>query len=279
MQGSKLKRAASIAEGTGHKSRTAGQPPGHLARYRPHARVAHVRHCRQPLRARRAPRGARRDRRRRPRLARGTVAGRAAGALRSAVALLGADSGAGTAAATGNSRPAQVGGSCGGPRKAGADDAAAASQALPQFLRPIYLSEVTARLREAVSTDRPFIERLTQFWSNHFAVSVDKQLLSGLAGSFEREAIRPQVLGRFSDLLLAVETHPAMLLYLDNHLSSARIRRRRCAWSGARGRAGSASTRISRARFSSCTPSVWAGLHAGGRDHLRRSDHRLVGRR
>src|SRR6202030_2254348 len=78
---------------------------------------------------------------------------------------------------------------------------------------------VTALFREAVTTERPLIERLTQFWSNHFALSVDKQLLSGLAGSFEREAIRPHVLGNFSDLLLAVETHPAMLLYLDNHLS------------------------------------------------------------
>jgi uncharacterized protein (DUF1800 family) len=96
---------------------------------------------------------------------------------------------------------------------------AAGQQKLPQFLRPIYLSEVTARLREAVTTERPLIERLTQFWTNHFALSVDKQLLSGLAGSFEREAIRPHVLGNFSDLLLAVETHPAMLLYLDNHLS------------------------------------------------------------
>src|SRR5256884_1799083 len=105
------------------------------------------------------------------------------------------------------------------PGRTGANDPAAAAQALPQFLRPIYLSEVTARLREAVGTERPFIERLTQFWSNHFAVSVDKQLLSGLAGSFEREAIRPHVLGTFSDLLLAVETHAAMLLYLDNHLS------------------------------------------------------------
>ena len=95
----------------------------------------------------------------------------------------------------------------------------AGQQKLPQFLRPIYLSEVTARFREAVTTERPLIERLTQFWSNHFALSVDKQLLSGLAGSFEREAIRPHVLGNFSDLLLAVETHPAMLLYLDNHLS------------------------------------------------------------
>jgi uncharacterized protein (DUF1800 family) len=92
-------------------------------------------------------------------------------------------------------------------------------QKLPQFLRPIYVSEVSARFQLAVATDRPFLERLTQFWSNHFAVSVDKQFLAGLAGSFEREAIRPHVLGNFSDLLLAVETHPAMLLYLDNHLS------------------------------------------------------------
>src|ERR1700732_2607398 len=105
--------------------------------------------------------------------------------------------------------------------KPGADDAAAAAlQRLPQFLRAIYRSEASARFREAVSTDRPLIERLTQFWSNHFAVSVDKELLTGLAGSFEREAIRPHVLGNFSDLLLAVETHPAMLLYLDNHLSA-----------------------------------------------------------
>jgi len=90
---------------------------------------------------------------------------------------------------------------------------------LPQFLRPIYVAEVTARLQQAVSTERPFLERLTQFWSNHFAVSIDKQFLAGLAGSFEREAIRPHVLGNFSELLLAAETHPAMLLYLDNHLS------------------------------------------------------------
>ncbi len=99
------------------------------------------------------------------------------------------------------------------------DGAASALQKLPQFLRPIYVSEVSARFRAAVTTDRPLIERLTQFWTNHFAVSVDKQLLAGLAGSFEREAIRPQVLGTFSELLLSVETHPAMLLYLDNHLS------------------------------------------------------------
>lgn len=97
--------------------------------------------------------------------------------------------------------------------------AGAALLKVPQLLRPIYVTEVTARFRQAVTTDRPFIERLTQFWANHFAVSVDKSLLLGLAGSLEREAIRPNVLGRFSDLLLAVERHPAMLIYLDNHLS------------------------------------------------------------
>ena len=101
-----------------------------------------------------------------------------------------------------------------------ADDAqTAVQQRLPQFLKPIYVSEATARLAAAVASERPFLERLTQFWTNHFAVSVDKQFLGGLAGSFEREAIRPHVLGNFNELLLAVETHPAMLLYLDNYQS------------------------------------------------------------
>jgi uncharacterized protein (DUF1800 family) len=101
------------------------------------------------------------------------------------------------------------------PRKADAQ----ALLKLPQLYRPIYVADATSRLRHAVATDRPFIERLTQFWTNHFAVSIDKIAVLGLAGSFEREAVRPNVLGNFTDLLLAVERHPAMLLYLDNHLS------------------------------------------------------------
>jgi uncharacterized protein (DUF1800 family) len=90
---------------------------------------------------------------------------------------------------------------------------------LPRLYRPLYIADATARLRHSVTTDRPFIERLTHFWTNHFAVSIDKIALLGIAGAFEREAIRPHVLGRFTDLLLSVERHPAMLLYLDNHLS------------------------------------------------------------
>jgi len=98
-------------------------------------------------------------------------------------------------------------------------NAVAAFMKIGQVYRPIYIAEATARLRQGVITDRPFVERLTYFWTNHFAVSVDKNLVLGLAGSLEREAIRPNVLGHFSDMLLAVERHPAMLLYLDNHLS------------------------------------------------------------
>jgi uncharacterized protein (DUF1800 family) len=90
---------------------------------------------------------------------------------------------------------------------------------LPQLYRPIYIAEVQGRLRSAVATDRPWIERLVYFWSNHFAVSVDKLVVLGIAGSLEREAIRPHLLGNFRDLLLAVEQHPAMLLYLDNQRS------------------------------------------------------------
>ena len=102
--------------------------------------------------------------------------------------------------------------------KAGAAANAAVTK-LGELYRPAYVGEVAARLRQAATTDRPFLERITQFWSNHFAVSVDKAVVLGVAGSYEREAIRPQVLGSFTQLLLAVERHPAMLLYLDNFRS------------------------------------------------------------
>ncbi|HEX3421872.1 MAG TPA: DUF1800 domain-containing protein [Sphingomicrobium sp.] len=84
-----------------------------------------------------------------------------------------------------------------------------------QAIREDYLLMNSARLNSALTTDNPFAERLVHFWSNHFAVSVDKLPVIGLAGLLEFEAIRPHLFGRFSDLLLAVEQHPAMLLYLD----------------------------------------------------------------
>ena len=59
-----------------------------------------------------------------------------------------------------------------------------------------------------------------RFWANHFTVSLGKGSTTGLVGAFEREAVRPHIAGRFADLLAAAVTHPAMLRYLDNHLSA-----------------------------------------------------------
>lgn len=81
--------------------------------------------------------------------------------------------------------------------------------------RQRHAANVGARLDTALQSPTPFVERLVHFWSNHFAVSVDKLPVLGWAGAFELDAIRPHVLGRFEDLLLAAVRHPAMLLYLD----------------------------------------------------------------
>jgi uncharacterized protein (DUF1800 family) len=81
--------------------------------------------------------------------------------------------------------------------------------------RQIYINSADTRIRIALSSSAPFMERWVHFWSNHFAVSVDKLSVISFAGDYEFHAIRPNVRGRFSDLLKAAVTHPAMLLYLD----------------------------------------------------------------
>jgi uncharacterized protein (DUF1800 family) len=95
------------------------------------------------------------------------------------------------------------------PPGANANPAAAA-------LQQLYRDEAKTRIEAALKAEIGFAERLTWFWSNHFCVSVAKNGVRPLAGAYEREAIRPHVLGRFHDMLLAAETHPAMLIYLDN---------------------------------------------------------------
>jgi uncharacterized protein (DUF1800 family) len=94
-----------------------------------------------------------------------------------------------------------------------------AKRKLNQQLRAVYLAEIAARVNAAASTEAPLLERLTRFWSNHFTVSCVRPVIRGFAGAFEREAIRPHVTGRFVDLLLAAEQHPAMLFYLDQVIS------------------------------------------------------------
>ncbi|MCX4148047.1 MULTISPECIES: DUF1800 family protein [Paraburkholderia] len=88
-------------------------------------------------------------------------------------------------------------------------------KALRGEILDMYRSSVNARVASALTTETPFIERLVHFWANHFAVSTEKPAVAALAGSFEAEAIRPHVLGRFEDMLVAVERHPAMQLFLD----------------------------------------------------------------
>ena len=83
-------------------------------------------------------------------------------------------------------------------------------------LRSALQQDLVLRQGVAVTTAQGFRERLVRFWSNHFAISVDKRIASLFAAPMEREAIRPHATGRFADLLLAVERHPGMLLYLDN---------------------------------------------------------------
>jgi uncharacterized protein (DUF1800 family) len=86
--------------------------------------------------------------------------------------------------------------------------------AQPPLPQQLLLNEAKARFDAAANAEIGFVERLVWFWSNHFCISADK--IVGMAGPYEREAIRPHVLGRFADLLQAVESHPAMLFYLDN---------------------------------------------------------------
>jgi uncharacterized protein (DUF1800 family) len=92
-------------------------------------------------------------------------------------------------------------------------------EAIKSFLmaaRQTYLREMAARFRAGFETAQPLRERLVRFWSNHFVVSIQKPQTAVFVGAFEREAIRPHVAGRFADMVLAVERHPAMQLYLDN---------------------------------------------------------------
>src|SRR5579863_9075519 len=91
----------------------------------------------------------------------------------------------------------------------------AARKALRGEVLETYRAAVNARVDSALTTPTPFVERLVHFWANHFAVSTEKPQVAALAGAFEAEAIRPHVLGRFEDMLVAVERHPAMEVFLD----------------------------------------------------------------
>jgi uncharacterized protein (DUF1800 family) len=109
--------------------------------------------------------------------------------------------------------------STGDPRAESAQKIASPGESKQQLQRA---ANAVARdtLRAAVSTTQPFAMRLLDFFSNHFSVSGAGLPMRALAPTLEREAIAPHIGGRFEDMLLAVEQHPAMLVYLNNARSS-----------------------------------------------------------
>ena len=86
------------------------------------------------------------------------------------------------------------------------------------------------KLLRAVYSERQLQEVLTDFWFNHFNVDARKGPARFMLTEYERDTIRPRVLGKFRDLLGATAKSPAMLFYLDNWMSAdpnAAVQRRR----------------------------------------------------
>ena len=94
-----------------------------------------------------------------------------------------------------------------------------AQEELGRLLRSGSAAHIAARTGLGLRTATGFSERWIRFWSNHFSVAMTSPPMALLAPTHEMEAIRPNAFGRFEDLLLAAELHPAMLFYLDNALS------------------------------------------------------------
>ena len=85
----------------------------------------------------------------------------------------------------------------------------------------ILQEEIAYRYRQHMSADVGFVERLVLFWSNHFSMYREKSVpVKATIGHFERTVIRKHVLGKFSDMLVAAISHPAMIGSLDNDNSA-----------------------------------------------------------
>jgi uncharacterized protein (DUF1800 family) len=86
----------------------------------------------------------------------------------------------------------------------------------------LYYNEFqTAKVLRAQMSERELVEVLTDFWENHFSVYAAKMPTRFTLLDYDRDVIRPRVLGKFRDLLGAVAHSPAMLYYLDNYQSVA----------------------------------------------------------
>ena len=79
---------------------------------------------------------------------------------------------------------------------------------------------INQKILRAANTNNQVQEVLTDFWFNHFNVSITKNDCAEFIPAYERDIIRPNVFGKFENLVLATAKSPAMLLYLDNFNSS-----------------------------------------------------------
>src|SRR4051794_34644805 len=110
------------------------------------------------------------------------------------------------------------------PPEAGADKRDARTPEQMQAMqaqRQVFTDLAQQKILRAVYSDRQLNEVLVDFWFNHVNVFAGKGLTRNYLTAYERDAIRPHVLGRFRDLLEATAKSPAMLFYLDNWQSAA----------------------------------------------------------
>lgn len=90
----------------------------------------------------------------------------------------------------------------------------------PKNPNQAFYKQLTAdTLQRAITTENSFNWRCLDFFSNHFSVTAQGKVMTGLAATLDREAIAPYLFGHFDEMLLAVCKHPAMLIYLNNENS------------------------------------------------------------
>jgi len=105
-------------------------------------------------------------------------------------------------------------------RTASRETVFSARKAVRLYIQREYYNEIELRQKQAVASQTSFIERWAWFWSNRFTVSGRNKLLRLTVGTFERDTIRPNILGRFEDMLIASSLYPTMIIYLDNENST-----------------------------------------------------------
>lgn len=92
-------------------------------------------------------------------------------------------------------------------------------QGFNQQINQQFKADVVRRIEAPIVSDRGFFERLSWFWADHFTTAARNLVTKSLSPRLEADAIRPNITGSFSNMLRAVVTHPAMIVYLGQHKS------------------------------------------------------------